>query len=439
MVTRVSVVDIMLSSDPDEQTRDLAKAIAAIDRRPGSDEPIEPSVASSPKRTPPAALTSTRRALAIIALGALLIAGVTVLTSSSTSHSGTASATSTPSDAFVNARGGDCLSWPKDSPDNAHFVHCDAEHLFEVAEAVDMRNSQQPCQLAIQRYLGTRYDPNGKFTIGVLWPGATGGHQSGGRHLLCGLQLLGAAREPIAFKGKVAELDQSKVWPAGTCLGIETASNQPTDIPVDCSAPHAEEITGAVNLAEAWPGAPPSPVDQDAFIRDACTRATDAYLAPVALRTTGLTLIYKTVPTASWLAGSRQVPCGIGAAQGNRDSATLIGNAKGGLLINGVAPAAPPTVPDAPPATPEPSNTPSTTASTPNPAPSPAQSTPASRTAVSPSPTTSPAPTPSPSPSPSASPEPSLTPEPDAQVIEIPGIGPFTLPRLLPPAPPPGN
>ena len=104
-----------------------------------------------------------------------------------------------------------------------------------------------------------------------------------------------------------------KVWPAGTCLGIDPSTNQPTDVPVDCSAPHAMEVTGTVNLAEKFPGGLPSEQDQDAFIKDACTRMTDAFLAPLQLRTTTLTLIYSTISLPSWTAGSHQVACSIGA------------------------------------------------------------------------------------------------------------------------------
>jgi hypothetical protein len=466
MVTRVSVVDMMLSSERTEQTRDLARAIAAVDHTPGTepgtdagtDPPSEPSAAHS-RRKRPAASSSTRRALAIVALGGLLIGGVSVLTSSTTARSHTAS---TSNVAVNDARSGDCLTWPKDSPDQARLVPCNAQHLFEVAESVDMRDSAQPCQLAVQRYLGGRYDPNGKFTMGVLWSGANA--EPGDRRLLCGLQLLGPNAKPTVFKGKVAELDQSTIWPSGTCLGIDQASNQPTGIPVDCSAPHAEEITGVVNLADAWRGAPPSQADQDGFIRDGCTRATDAYLAPIALQATGLTMIYSTVSPASWSAGSRQVSCGIGAAQGDRGAAALIGDAKGRLLVNDVAALTRPPVTDAPPeattaptspapspvATPQPS--PASTAVSPSPSASPAPSpsaspSPAPSASPSPAPSASPAPSPSasPSPAPSASPAPSPSaspaplPDPDAgQVIEIPGFPPFTLPRLLPPAPPPG-
>src|SRR5690348_9164878 len=106
------------------------------------------------------------------------------------------------------------------------------------------------------------------------------------------LLLPGPNNQQLAFKGKVADVDQSKVWPAGTCLGIDPGTNQPTDIPVDCAAPHAMEVTGAVNLAEKFPEALPPEAEQDGFIKDACTRMTDAYLAPIQLRSTTLTLIY---------------------------------------------------------------------------------------------------------------------------------------------------
>jgi hypothetical protein len=360
-------------------------AIAAIDRRPSSGaEPTEPPAKRERQRHPPTPATSTQRALAIVALGGLRVGGVTVLTSQPRSHSGSAPAAGKSTVGVDNARSGDCLSWPKDSPGAAHVVPCAGEHLFEVAASVAMRDSQQPCQLAVQRYLGSRYDPNGKFAIGVLWSGASTGPQSAARDLPCGLQLPGPDGKPISFTGTVAELDQSKVWPAGTCLGIE--SGQPTGVPVDCSAPHAEEIAGTANLAAAWPGPPPSQADQDVFIRDACTRATDAYLAPIALNTTGLTMIYNTVPPASWVAGNREVSCGIAAPLGDRGSATL----------DGVAPASPPQVSPAPPTTPSPP----------------------------------------PPPPPSASPSPSEDPN-APQVIEVPGLAPITLARALPPPPPP--
>ncbi|MBV9089004.1 MAG: septum formation family protein [Mycobacteriaceae bacterium] len=319
--------------------------------------------------------TPTQRALLLTALGGLLIAGITTALpagADNTSPLGRLEAKAVPttgsrtSATFNNAHAGDCLNWPDKSPDQAGIVDCKDDHRFEVAESVDMRTfpgseygpgaappspariqqiSQEQCQAAVRRYLGTHYDPDSKFTIGMLWSGDKAWTQSGQRRMLCGLELPGADDQQVAFKGKVADLDQSKVWPAGTCLGIENSTNQPTDIPVACSAPHAMEVTGAVNLAEKFPTALPAEADQDAFIKDNCTKMTDAYLAPVQLRTTTLTLIYNTISLPSWSAGSHQVSCSIGATLGNGGWATLVGSARGLLLINGQTPIPPPDIP----------------------------------------------------------------------------------------------
>lgn len=318
--------------------------------------------------------SSTRRALLLTALGGLLIAGVITALPIGLNNRLAGYAGSDPlsgigakgNAAFAKAKAGSCLTWPDKTPDAASIVDCKDDHRFEVAESVDMRTypgteygpdapppsaariqqiSLEQCQPAVERYLGDKFDPNSRFTISMLWSGDKAWKQSGERRMLCGLQLPGADNQQIAFKGKVADLDQSKVWPAGTCLGIDPSTNQPTDAPVDCGAPHAMEVTGAVNLAEKFPGALPPDADQDAYIKEACTRMTDAYLAPTQLRTTTLTLIYSTVSLPSWNAGSHQVSCSIGATLGNGGWATLINPAKGALLINGMPPVPPPDIP----------------------------------------------------------------------------------------------
>ncbi len=316
--------------------------------------------------------TSTRRALLLTALGGLLIAGV--LTAMPRGEgAGNGLQTSAISlglrgaETFSKAKASDCLNWPERNPDDAEVVDCKDEHRFEVAESVDMRTfpgseygpdaappspsriqqiSQEQCQVAVRRYLGERFDPNSRYTVSMMWSGDKAWKQSGERRMLCGLQLPGPNNSQLAFQGKVAEIDQSKVWPAGTCLGIDPSTNQPTDIPVDCAGPHAMEVTGSVNVAEKFPnGLPPDP-EQDAFIKDACTRMTDAYLAPIQLRSTTLTLIYSTISLPSWSAGSHQVSCSIGATLGNGGWSTLLNSAKGPLQINGQPPIPPPDIPE---------------------------------------------------------------------------------------------
>jgi predicted heme/steroid binding protein len=313
---------------------------------------------------------STRRVLLLTALGGLLIAGViTALPGKDGSSGLTASTISLGprgNDTFNHAKSGDCLSWPDRTPDAAEIVDCKDDHRFEVAETVDMRTfpgseygpdaappspariqqiSQEQCSAAVKQFLGARFDPNSRFTVSMLWSGDKAWRQSGERRMVCGLQLPGPNNQQLAFKGKIADVDQSKVWPAGTCLGIDPSTNQPTDIPVDCAAPHAMEVTGAVNLAEKFPQILPPEPEQDSFIKDACTRMTDAYLAPIQLRSTTLTLIYSTISLPSWAAGSHQVSCSIGATLGNGGWSTLLNSAKGPLMINGQPPVAPPDIP----------------------------------------------------------------------------------------------
>lgn len=315
---------------------------------------------------------SARRALLLTALGGLLIAGtVTALPI----RNSTALSTYVPSDAlssaanptFASAKAGDCLTWPDNGMDAATIVDCKDDHRFEVAEAVDMGTypgsefgpdaapptpariqqiTLEQCEPAVERYLAGRYDPNSRFSISMLWAGDKAWKHAGERRLLCGLQLQGPGNQQLIFKGRVTDLDQSKVWPTGTCLGIDPATNQPNDAPVDCAAPHAMEVAGTVNLAEKFPDGLPLDADQDAFIKEVCNSLTDAYLAPGKLRDTTLTLIYNTVSLPSWAAGSRQVSCNIGATLGNGGWATLINSAKGPLLVNGQPPVPPPPIPE---------------------------------------------------------------------------------------------
>lgn len=314
--------------------------------------------------------TSTRRVLLLTALGGLLIAGVVTALpfgARSVLMGGADGVGPGANPTFANAKAGDCLNWPDNSADAATIVDCKDDHRFEVAESVDMRAypgsefapdaappspariqqiSLEQCAPAVERYLGDRFDPNSRFSISLLWAGDKAWKHSGERRMLCGLQLPGANNQQAIFKGKVADLDQSKVWPSGTCLGIEPSTSQPTDVPVDCAVPHAMEVTGTVNLAEKFPGGVPAEADQDAFIKEACNRLTDAYLAPGQLRDTTLTLIYSTASLPSWNAGSRQVACSIGATLGNGGWATLINSAKGPVLINGQPPIPPPPIPE---------------------------------------------------------------------------------------------
>ena len=357
----------------DALEKELPPASPSVDEPAGADE-------HAPERFAwPRGLqaTATRRALLLTALGGLLIAGLVTAIPAIGNRPGQLAgyidsdpvpSTGAKSDAAFNrAASGDCLMWPNTTPEAASIVSCADDHRFEVAESIDMRTfpgseygpsaappspariqqiTQEQCEAAVRQYLGAKYDPNSKFTVSMLWSGDRAWRQGGDRRVLCGLQLPGLNNQQVAFKGKVADIDQSKVWPAGTCLGIDSATNQPIDVPVECEAPHAMEVTGTVNLAEKFPNALPADAEQDGFIKDSCNKMTDAYLAPVKLRSTTLTLIYPTLSLPSWSAGSREVACSIGATLGTGGWATLVNSAKGQLLINGQSPVPPPDIPE---------------------------------------------------------------------------------------------
>ncbi len=228
---------------------------------------------------------STRRALLLTALGGLLIAGlITALPAGEDGGSGlTASSIALGprgNDTFDHAKSGDCLNWPDRTPDAAEIVDCKDEHRFEVAESVDMRT-----------FPGSEYGPGRRAAVGrphpADQPGAVLGRRASATSApastptaaspsaccgpatrrgasrvsaacCAGCSCPGPNNQQLAFQGKVADVDQSKVWAAGTCLGIDPTTNQPTDIPVDCAAPHAMEVTGAVNLAEKFPAGLPA-------------------------------------------------------------------------------------------------------------------------------------------------------------------------------------
>ena len=424
---------------------DLHTALAALERQRALCSGTQAEATTTSPCASATARTNKRAALGLV-LMALLAAAVFQLSSPESAVRNLAGGDTRAAKVFGNAESGTCLGWPPDEPDKPSFVQCSSDHMFEVAKSVDMGNFAEPCQRAVSEYLGSKYDPNSKFTISVLWAGDAEAPPAD-RNLLCGLQLLGPGAKPVPFKGRVAELDQSKVWPPGTCLGVDEASNRPTDALVDCAEPHAAEVAGAVSLAGRFPAAFPDESDQESFIRDECTRIADAYLPPGGLAEAGLAVDFMPLARTSWDAGSRQVSCNVTRAAGP-DWTPLTGRV-GRQEGDVPAPAAPP--PPPPPPTPSPAPVvepppvyteplaPAPVAGPAEPvAPLPAETTPptppSESTPTPPPPSESPTLGPPPGPPESEIPPPAPEPPP-ANVLEIPGLAPITLPGP-PPAPP---
>ena len=128
-----------------------------------------------------------RRALLAALLCAQLIAGVVTVAAVGPSAGGATDDDHTDA-VFRSAHAGSCLTWQPEPPQRPAFVQCSSPHLFEVVNAVPGDGDQESCAVSGRRYLGSHYDPNGRFAYGLL---RSVGEGSGSRISLCGLQLPG--------------------------------------------------------------------------------------------------------------------------------------------------------------------------------------------------------------------------------------------------------
>ncbi|MFQ6325583.1 septum formation family protein [Nocardia sp. CWNU-33] len=307
-----------------------------------------------------------RWGLLAVAAGAVIAAMVTLFVTGFDNETGLEAHTpGSPVDTvldkeFGTAARGDCLSWTKPDRGDLVKVACSNRHLFEVAADIDMSKypgkefgagsrfpdslrltelKEEHCVPAVQQYMSGHFDPRGRYVVGLMYP-SPDGWKHGDRTLRCGLQFSGSTGTPLPSTGSAAEHDQSKVFEAGTCLGIN--QNLPTD-PVDCGQAHAVEIVSTIDLAARFPGGPPAKEEQDRFVEEECARSATDYLgSPDQVRNKTLTLFFDYVDARSWLAGSRKLDCMIGKGTDREGFAPIIGSAKGEILINGQAPVPPP-------------------------------------------------------------------------------------------------
>ena len=312
-----------------------------ITKRFSAKEPKAPCRSTHSKR-------SNRRATLALSLFVLLLGGILQLATSTPDTRSGPSEGSRADVVFSNALSGTCLAWPPDAPDKPSFVQCSDNHLFEVARPVGMQNFMEPCQLAVRDYLGSHFDPNSKFTSTVLWAGDAQGAKTDegtcSAVCSCPARTVDRSRSRGRWPNRISRRSgrQGRAWASTPQTG------RSTEAPVPCSAPHAVEVAGTANLRDQFPGARPSEPDQDGFLRDTCTRATDEYLAPAPLTSTGLSVNYAIMSSASWNAGSRLVACELGTRRGDDGWVPLTGGVKDGV-VGEAPPQAPPPPPPPPP------------------------------------------------------------------------------------------
>lgn len=316
-----------------------------------------------------------RTILAAVVLGAL-ICGAVVAARGGFDDRGSVATTDIGSDergpaknAFNTSVAGDCLTWPDGDPGRPSKIGCGGRHFFEVAGAIDtsvypgarfgkdapwpsreqftaLRDENCPAQ--VRGYLDGKLDPDGRFSVGMMYPSQAQWAQ-GERTLRCGLQYSGSTGALMPFLGRVADQDQALQWPVGTCVGINLQSRQPTD-PVDCAEQHAFQVTGLVGLGTRFgiPGSGrpwPTIGQQNNYLASACPGITDSALGgKKVFDNSTLNVQWSTISQVSWLTGSRMAVCYVGLPD-KGGFATLVGDARGDLLINGRVPVPPPAQP----------------------------------------------------------------------------------------------
>ncbi|NQE88856.1 septum formation family protein [Nocardia terpenica] len=309
-----------------------------------------------------------RWGLLAVAVGAIVAATITLVISGFRSphgleahDPGSPQPTGRSNSAFGTAHSGDCLTWTNPKTLDLSKVNCSDKHLFEVTSDIDLSRypgrefgpgsrfpdslrfaelRDEHCGPAAASYLGGKLDPRGRFVVGMINPGEPA-WRNGDRTIRCGLQLVSATGNATQqTTGRVRDGDQSRVFDAGVCIGIN--QSLPTNEPVDCAKPHAYEVMSTVDLGAHFTGGPPSNDDQDKYMQEECSKVAGDYLGGQdALINKTLTIFWDNLDTRSWLVGSRKLNCLVGKGS-HEGFSSVTGSAKGDILIDGQAPVPPP-------------------------------------------------------------------------------------------------
>lgn len=331
----------------------------------------------SPTARPSRATWGPRALLVLGTLGALTAGAVTVLVAgpgalrlipspsrTELAVAESAAAADSPAQRVVTKAGpGACLTWTDPDADDITEVGCSQPHLFEVAAVVAV-GSRSPatvdpgavrspttanlatlrttiCAPAVHAYLGGRYDPYGRYAVGLINPGAVA-WKAGDRTVSCGLQSVGRSGTLFPTTRTVAGSDQSDVVPVGTCRGID--GTQPSD-PV-CAQPHSSEAVAVVDLSTKFGRTYPTDAKQDAYLEDTCAKAATTFSATGSAKT--LTVFWDELRPESWAAGSYRVNCSLGHQLAGGGFAPVTGDARGQVAVGTSAAPLATTTPPAP-------------------------------------------------------------------------------------------
>jgi len=288
------------------------------------------------------------------AYGSMALEGSTPLATTPTSEPAEAELA-----AFTDADTGSCLNWrPGENGSNSDFttVGCAEQHRFEISAREDLsqyptsefdedaehpsleRQQQLTDELCVGptlNYLNGKLDPEGRYTISPILPPASAWAE-GDRTMLCGVMVQDAQGRSTETVGLAAESDQSRAFPADTC--VQVINDSPVEVP--CNEDHSWQVTDVVNLGEGFPQDWPDIDKQNEYLNQRCTEAARNYLGgDDALYNSTLTPFWTTIQSQSWAAGSRTVNCALTFGRPDGGFANLNGDVRQGFTIDGNPPA----------------------------------------------------------------------------------------------------
>ncbi len=262
-----------------------------------------------------------------------LVASVVVASIVITAIPASAKRTSTTSVATTKASGriqyrtyrvGDCATWNESdrlgslSP-SVKVVKCAKPHLVEIAGSIMLaRRASFPtpeqwvaiategeCLAVVERYLGAKLDPFGRFGAGTIHPLADGwslGHRKVWCTLAPSRRATAGTFEPAV--GGVRGQDQTALWEVGTCI----RSGPVTAVP--CAEEHTNEVVGNVTVT----GFTEAPTSEQivAAVAPECRAIATTYLGGRVPSDVGVGSLV--IAPGSWAAGRRLAQCIIGRA-----------------------------------------------------------------------------------------------------------------------------
>jgi len=245
---------------------------------------------------------------------------------------------------------------------NVRDVPCAAAHLFEAVSEIKLDEAEYPfgdypaashwdaltatdCAAAAAPYLGYPLDPAGAFLAAGIRPSPEDWDDGDGT-LVCGLRRRPLAADPPAgelasFSGPVGGVDQSLVYPAGSCLAETPAGSGGTQIrgTVACTSPHQGIAVGTITLPGGLGEVAPTDAQFEDLAAPRCLLLAKSFLGAAFHETPLAETGWQRIWAASWKAGSRSFTCTVdyrtaaGAARSVTGPPTLAADPAGQAAI----------------------------------------------------------------------------------------------------------